>query len=603
MLYLTVNTGDQRGASWLIKETAVTVGRSSECEIRVIDPVISRRHCEVWLAEGRVHVRDLGSSNATLVNGRPIREAVLQPGDELAVGSTTFVVTAREMDDGLAEKGKDSGAVTVAVRNGVYTCDASPVGRLRADPRTIHELYDLFALGRVLGEASALHELIPLVEMALIEHFQPESLWISTFQKEGDELLFQPGEHCGPSGEAPLEAMKRATREHLGMLVPKLRSAGAEQAGETVMVLPLMHAVDCVGCMALRGRTPGRLYTEGDLEFALGVAATTAPHLRAVRNAEQIRRDTELQRLGSVTSGQLLGDSPPMREVRGLVRRAAGVRMNVLVLGETGTGKELAARLIHGLSPRASGPYVALNCAAIPKELFESEMFGHEKGAFTGASQTRIGCFEEAHGGTLLLDEVGDMAPENQARLLRTVETGVFRRVGGTRDIAVDVRIVAATNRALAPELFRTDLFHRLNGLTITMPPLRGHIEDLPLLTCHFLQRFSPQVPGGAKNVSPEALRNLSTYNWPGNIRELKAAIERAVMFCDGPDLGPQHFPISASTAGDSAAPYQLLSLAEVERRHIVAVLHSSQGNVSAAARILGINRVTLYKRIAAYDI
>ncbi len=603
VLYLTVNTGGQRGACWPISETALTIGRNGDCEIRVVDPVISRRHCEVWLDDRRVRVRDLGSSNATLVNGRPIREAALKPGDELAVGSTTFLLTERESDSSNAEDEAGGTAVTVAARNGLYSRDTSAVGLLRADPRTIHELYDLFALGRMLGEVSTLHELIPLVESALVEHFQPESLWIATCQKDGDELFFQPAEHCGTPAEAPLEAMQRSAREHAGMLVPRVRVAGAGQVCETAMILPLMHALECVGCIALRGRSPGRLYTEQDLQFALGIAATTAPHLRAVRHAEQVRRDSELQRLGSITSGQLLGDSTPIREVRDLVLRAAGVRINVLVLGETGTGKELVARLIHDLSPRAAGPYVALNCAAIPRELFESEMFGHEKGAFTGATQRRIGRFEEAHGGTLLLDEVGDLSPENQARLLRAAETGVFRRIGGTRDIAVDVRLVAATNRTLTPDMFRSDLFHRLNGLTITMPPLREHVADIPALTNHFLKNSSRLAPGGVKSVSPEALESLSVYAWPGNVRELKAAVERAVMFCDGPELVPRHFHLCTCPPGDSAAQSELLSLAEIEKRHIIAVLHASRGNVSAAARTLGINRVTLYKRIAEYGI
>ncbi len=602
MLHLAVNTGGQRGACWPIGEVALTIGRSAECEIRVVDPVISRRHCEVWQAGGQARVRDLGSSNATLVNGRPVREAILRLGDELAIGSTTFLVTEREAEASGPGHSGDSGAVTVAVQNGLYSRDTSAAGLLRADPRTIHELYDLFALGRRLGEVSSLHELIPVIESALVEYFQPQTLWIATCLKDG-ELFFQPAEHCGPPSGAPLDSMQRAVRDCTGVLVPRLRKESLGQVCETELILPLLHAQECVGCVALLGRSPGRTYTEQDLQFALGIAATTAPHLQAVRHAEQVRRDSELQRLGGVTSGQLLGDSAAMREVRELVHRAAGGRINVLLLGETGTGKELVARLIHDLSPRAAGPYVALNCAAIPRELFESEMFGHEKGAFTGATRSRVGRFEEAHGGTLLLDEVADLSADNQARLLRAVETGVFRRVGGTRDIAVDVRIVSATNRALTPEAFRADLFHRLNGLSITMPPLREHTGDIAVLTRHFLQSSSRLAPGGAKSVSPEALQSLGRYGWPGNVRELKAAVERAVMFCDGPELGPQHFPLSGQLPNCCVVDGKLATLAEVEQRHILAVLHASQGNVSAAARTLGINRVTLYKRLAVYGI
>lgn len=290
-----------------------------------------------------------------------------------------------------------------------------------------------------------------------------------------------------------------------------------------------------------------------------------------------------------------------------MVARAAKSDMPVLVVGETGTGKEVAARMLHDLSSRAKQAYVIVNAAAIPRELFESEMFGHEKGAFTGASHQKPGHFETAHNGTLFLDEIGDLSMDNQARILRVIETGRFHRVGGTREVCVDVRIVSATNRPLsgkeAAATFRKDLYHRLSGFVISMPPLRDRKSDIPELVEFFLHTA---MRGGALaklTISPAALEKLKGYNWPGNVRELRACVERAAALAEGDTIEPSDIMLPDESRRDPPSGSYLLTLAEAEKHHIQRVLKHHKGNIRSAAQALKISRVTLYKKINDYGI
>ncbi len=307
----------------------------------------------------------------------------------------------------------------------------------------------------------------------------------------------------------------------------------------------------------------------------------------------------------------LLGRSGPMKEVLRQVELAAASAAPVLVLGESGTGKELVARALHALSPRAKGPFVGVNCAAIPETLLESEIFGHEKGAFTGAAERRIGCFEMADGGTLLLDEVGEMHPAVQAKFLRVLEDGSFRRIGGKGEIRVDVRVVAATNKepaaAIKDGALREDLFYRLNVFPIALPPLRERPEDIPLLAEAFLQASAAKNGRSVKAFSPEALRALQQYPWPGNVRELRNAIERAVILCRGEAIEPAHLPeaLRRPQAAPGATPSLALSIGttveEAEKTLILQTLDFAGQNKTRAAEILGISLKTLHNKLNRY--
>ena len=304
----------------------------------------------------------------------------------------------------------------------------------------------------------------------------------------------------------------------------------------------------------------------------------------------------------------ILGESSAIRSLLETIRRIGPSEANVLIQGETGTGKGLVLRAIHAESLRKARPFLVLNCSAFQEALLESELFGHERGAFTGAVQAKPGLFEVADGGTLVLDEVGEMSPAMQAKLLQVLDTGELRRVGGTRTIKVDVRVLAATNKDLVLEVragrFREDLHYRLNVINVTLPPLRERKEDIPILIDHFIERF--RLPGQpAKAISDEARSLLIDYPWPGNARELANTIERLVILSPGAVIMPDDLPPNIRAPGESrdqesGSPPPLM---EVERRHILKVLEQTQGRKKEAARLLGIHLKTLNRKLKEYSI
>ena len=307
----------------------------------------------------------------------------------------------------------------------------------------------------------------------------------------------------------------------------------------------------------------------------------------------------------------MVGKSKNMQDLYALMQRAAKSDITVLVQGESGTGKELVAKLIHYNGPRKTCPFVAVNCAAIPETLIESELFGHERGAFTGASTRRIGQFEHAQGGTVLLDEIGDMPLALQAKLLRVLEEREIQRVGGTAAIPIDIRVIAATNRDLESAVqeggFRADLFYRLAAFPLVIPPLRAHREDIPLLVAHFLQEYAERANETTRGISPAALQTLLAYDWPGNVRELRNAIERALLLETTDRLQVSNLPPQLSalvtTPTDSEDSPQPLSLQQAEQQAVARALEASEWNITKAAQVLNINRVTLYRKLRKYDL
>ena len=326
--------------------------------------------------------------------------------------------------------------------------------------------------------------------------------------------------------------------------------------------------------------------------------------------AENRALKAQLANLG-VSSGSLIGNAPSFRAVVDALRQAAPASATVLVSGESGTGKELAARLLHELSPRASAAFVPINCSAIPESILESELFGYEKGAFTGAAGRKEGRFERAHGGTLFLDEVGEMSPGVQVKLLRVLQDGIVERLGGTQPVKVDVRIVAATNKDLSAEVkagrFRQDLFYRLNVVAVRLPPLRERREDIPLLASAFLRRLAQKNGKSVTGFTPRAFAALECYDWPGNVRELEHAVERAVVlsrsaFVDECDL-PEPVRRARAANGPGEPPGSIAiavgtPMEEVERLVIRETLRHTRGDKTLAAQILGIAARTIYRKL-----
>ena len=328
--------------------------------------------------------------------------------------------------------------------------------------------------------------------------------------------------------------------------------------------------------------------------------------IRKAAEKGQLVRDNEALRAhapGGEPASGILTKSAAMQAALRIIDRVAPTDSAVLILGDSGTGKELVARAIHELSHRAQRPFVPIHCGALPREVFESELFGHEKGAFTGAVGTKPGLVELADGGTLFLDEIGEMEPDSQVKVLRALETGTFFRVGGTRPRRVDVRLVAATNRDLAEAMktgaFRQDLYFRINTIAVKLPPLRERREDIALLATHFVGTTAAY---GVKRLSPRVLAALEAYDWPGNVRELLHAIERAVILSKGEEIQPEDLPPEVLGA-PAAAASPGGSLEQMERQHIVATLRQVGGHRGKAAALLAIDPKTLYRKIIAYGV
>ena len=335
------------------------------------------------------------------------------------------------------------------------------------------------------------------------------------------------------------------------------------------------------------------------------------------RALENHRLHDELDRLRTQVRGRyqfenLIGQSEHMQKVFDTVARVSDLPANILIVGESGTGKEMIARAIHAHGPRAQGPFVPLNCAAIPETLLESELFGYVRGAFTDARRDRQGLFQEAHGGVLFLDEISEIAPALQAKLLRVLEDKEVRPLGSSKTVKVDVQLVSATNRELEQLVqeggFRKDLYYRLNVIRLELPPLRDRPEDIPLLVDHFLKKFAKTARRTVSGIDKGALAALVRYPWPGNVRELEHAVERAVLLGTGPTIGLEDLPSSCTSADSASGPLneaiaKAYTLRDLEREYIQRVLEDTNGNKTEAARILGVDRTTLYRKLDDYKI
>ena len=328
---------------------------------------------------------------------------------------------------------------------------------------------------------------------------------------------------------------------------------------------------------------------------------------RALEKNETLREVQLLRgRLAALAPGSdVIGSGPAMQRVFGLVKRVAPSNANVVIAGESGTGKEVVARAVHNLSPRKDKPFVALNCSAIPATLIESELFGYERGAFTGADQRRLGNFELAHAGTLFLDEIGELPLEVQSKFLRVIEERKIRRLGGRSEVEVDVRVICATNRDLKEEIrrgrFREDLYFRLHVFTIQLPTLKERREDIQLLVHHFIEKYNGETGKHVRGVSPGALGILEGYAWPGNIRELRNTVERAMILADGDVIGAEHLPPDMLPSRPEVATLRVplgLPIDRVEKEYILASLEKNGGNKARTAEGLGISEKTLYNKL-----
>lgn len=427
------------------------------------------------------------------------------------------------------------------------------------------------------------------------------------------ELLGRWG-HAVQEAADGAEALRRALERQPDLVITDLVMPGMDGLW---LLRAIREELDDVPVILLTGRgtidTAVEAIREGAYDFL--EKPVDPARLRVLVN-RVVEKMVTLQEVAALrhslrqkdADGAVIGVSPAMRRIYSLVEKVAPSKTSVVITGPSGTGKEVIARTIHNLSPRRDKPFVAINCSAIPASLMESEIFGHEKGAFTGADQRRLGCFELANGGTLFLDEVGELPVELQAKFLRVLEEEKLRRLGGKTEISVDVRVICATNRDLKKQieagLFREDLYFRLNVFSIELPPLCERREDIPLLAQHFVERFAAEAGKRIRGITPKAMDILQSYSWPGNIRELRNTIERGVILCDGDMIDESHLPPEMEPDDSAGAVIKLslgMPLREVEKEYILGSLRRNKGNKSRTAEILGISEKTLYNKLNRY--
>ena len=591
----------------------VTLGRDGARDLPVDDDHCSRLHSRIWFDSQRWQIEDCGSSNGTFVNSRRIERALLRPGDVIRIGET-LIVFAREHDahepHGQARRLASS---TFMMRVSEPSQQPAFTEKLlAAGDGLARSVAVLCQLAQDLQRQDSRDAIIRLVSDSILEATKADTVTIWLAGSDG-RLNAVGGRNMNCElNEVPVFA-SLALENNEAMLVQNgavqpTRADGADTqlpcSADMVIGVPVPGRSERYGAIECgRDASHGPL-TKDDLDVVIAIAHQTGLALENFDHRERLQMANQQLRAAVHGQHRIIGDSPAIRHLFDTISRVGPVNSTVLIKGDSGTGKELVARMIHEANPRHAGPYIPINCAAFSETLLESELFGHEKGALTGADQRRTGQFERAHTGTLFLDEIGEMSAACQARLLRILEQHPFERVGGSESIHVDVRVIAATHRNL-PELvasgrFREDLYFRLRVIEVQIPLLRERADDVLILAEHFLHHFYKQIGRGPRTFSAEATQAMLSYAWPGNVRELKNAVERAVVLSHSDEVQVADL---ALTAGDTANPSEgtLVPLATAERRHIMSVLERVDGNKTRACRILGIGRGTLYKKLEEY--
>jgi len=615
-------SGPLRGREFKLVESTVRIGRHLDNEICIADSRVSKHHCKILPAGSDFRLIDIGSRNGTFLNGTPVRERTLEHGDEIKVGLSAFIALLRD-DDGPSarppvEFDKSVSWVTRCA-NGLET--AVPAATLlsteRRSERATRELEALLKINAVLGSVKRLEELerkllevvtevIPADRGAIIlvgeslEHFSSIFGWDRT-------------PHHGLPVELSRAAIDRALRERVAVLSDSVTSnagTGGEERGSagparSQLAVPLVVFGRVVGVIYLEAQNSEIRLDQGHLEWLSAFGRVAAVALENARRAQWLENENRRLRDELDLDRSMVGESLPMQGVYRSIAKVAPSSATVLIRGESGTGKELVARAIHRNSPRAERPFVAVNCAAVAETLLESEMFGHEKGAFTGAVSQKKGRIEVADGGTLFLDEISELAPNLQAKLLRVLQEREFERVGSTSPIQVDIRVVAATNldleKAIKEGRFRADLYYRLKVVSVTLPPLRERREDIPLLANYFAVKHCERSNRPAASISAEAHAYLRHYDWPGNVRELENAIERAVVLGTGDVILPENLPedvLDTEIPAKGLLPHFHEVVKRTKRDLILKALKQTGGNYVEAARTLGLQPTYLHRLI-----
>ncbi|HEY6186546.1 MAG TPA: sigma 54-interacting transcriptional regulator [Pyrinomonadaceae bacterium] len=588
-----------------------TIGRESSNQVCIADGSVSRRHCVIRREEDQFKIKDLESLNGTFVNDVPVKERQINHGDRIRIGHHLFLFLTGAEDVPISssqvvmdESNLLTGAtVQVRVKDALYLM-ARDLSALMKISMRINLMRGLEQLERELLEL--ILEVVPAEQGAIL------------IVDAGTEFGSVFGLDREEGAERPVHVSRtisqKVLREGVAILSNDVESSGAFDMTESliasrshsVLCVPLMLLEKALGVIYLSTSSTSERFDEDHLKLLTAIANIAAVALENTRHVEWLESENRRLQDDIHLEHNMIGESPKMQSVYQFISKVAPTNSTVLIDGESGTGKELAARAIHLNSPRAEKAFVAVNCAALTESLLESELFGHEKGAFTGAVALKKGKLEVADEGTVFLDEVGEMPPPLQAKLLRVLQEREFERVGGTRTIKVDIRLVAATNRDLEEAIkggeFRQDLYYRLNVVSVKMPPLRERREDIPLLASYFAAKYSKKCKPYTMGVSAAARQLLGHYDWPGNVRELENAIERAVVLGSTDLILPEDLPEAVL---ETEAPASVTvtryheAVAEAKKQLILKAVEQAKGNFTEAAKLLGVHPNYLHRLIS----
>ena len=616
--------GPLKGTSIPLSNDEVSIGREPSNLVSLLDASVSRRHCLIRRETDHFKIQDLNSRNSTFVNGVPVTERVLASGDEIKVGSSLFVFVLPEVEQAQSASASvefdktDTGAGSTIILRKQDARYLRDIDQLKPTGRMVRDLNALLRIAKTVSSVRGLEALEKQVLELIFEVSPAERAAILLCEQNPDECtsVFGWDRRTGPN--QPVQVSRTIVAQVLSEGVAVLCNdlpADDAYANTDSVVMRHIHSVLAVplevfdrplGVIYLDATDPEARFDEDHLQLLTAIGGIAASALDNARRMEWLEEENRRLQSEMNVEHNMVGESPKMREVYQFINRVASKDSTVLIFGESGTGKELVARAIHRNSGRANKPCVAINCAALAETLLESELFGHEKGSFTGAIAQKKGKLEVAEGGTVFLDEIGELAPMLQAKLLRVLQEREFERVGGTRTIKLDVRLIAATNRDLEEEVkkgrFREDLFYRLNVVSLRMPGLRERREDISLLASYFAAKYAKRANRTIVGISPQARAFLSGYDWPGNVRELENAIERAVVLGSSDLILPEDLPEvileKAGPAGSTEVNAFHDAVRDAKKHLIVTAVEHAGGNYTEAARMLGLHPNYLHRLI-----
>ncbi len=604
--FLTMNAGANAGARFELSTTeANLLGRDWQCLIVLNDPQCSRVHAEIYHDDEGWWVKDRDSSNGTYVNGQIANNARMIEGTEIRIGASLLVFSEKGSAKPTSNLETGTDYTTNANQTIVFDESMNPgeTGQYTLNFLKGHnwgkDFFFLFQLSVKLLAVDDPDKVIEVCLKRLIERTRASVagfLWLSDDGELKPKAVF-PIEKETPSLELDPALTKRVVQQ---MRAIRIEDDKNEDYSDSICV-PLIRDQNVVGAIHLyRRESP---FNDSHFQLACAMANIMVRSLQRANKHASL--EVEHSRLveKSATFDELLGESPAMLSLKSKIERVAKASGSVLVRGESGSGKELVSRAIHKAGPRADRPMLSVNCAAIPRDLMESQLFGHKKGAFTSADRDHDGWFKQADLGTLFLDEIGELTLEGQAKLLRTLEGHPFLPVGGTEEIQVDVRVICATNRDLkefvAEKRFREDLFYRLSVYELYIPPLRDREGDIQMLIDFFLDHFRQQHGKPDLKLSKKANSRLLSYQWPGNVRQLRNVIDSAIVMSEGNEVQAEDLGIRDATDGE----FDTLRIDHWERKLIIDALKRTSNSVPKAAELLGISRATLYRKIDEYGV